>query len=70
MSSLYAMAIVHRRDIKSIRDLKKTDSPWLREMQKKIIQGLRTKYPEVDEDQLRVYVHCKFQNPSIPQSVH
>jgi len=57
MNSLYVMALVHRRGIRSIRDLTKKDAPWLRRMQGKIIQGLCEKYPELESDRLRLYVH-------------
>lgn len=60
MNSLYVMALVHQRGIRSIRDLKKKDAPWLRRMQGKIVQGLCEKYPELESDQLRLYVHCKY----------
>lgn len=59
MSSMYTMALVLRRDITSIRDLKKKDVPWLRKIQGKILHGLCERYPEIEEDQIRLYVHCK-----------
>lgn len=59
MASMYTMALVQRRDITSLRDLKKKDIPWLKRLQKQIIQGICTEYPEVEEDQIKLYIHCK-----------
>ena len=52
------MSIVHRKDITSIRDLKKKDVPWLREIAKKMTLAICTTYPELEEDQIKLYVHC------------
>ncbi|KAI5805131.1 HIT-like domain-containing protein [Geopyxis carbonaria] len=57
MASMYTMAIINRRDVTSIRDLKKKDVPWLRRMQKKILEGLCQKFPEIEEDQIKLYIH-------------
>jgi m7GpppX diphosphatase len=59
MNSLYTMALVRRRDITSIRDLKKKDAPWLRRLQQNILRGVCSKYPDIEEDQIKLYVHCK-----------
>ncbi|KAI5785555.1 HIT-like domain-containing protein [Peziza echinospora] len=57
MASLYMLAIVHRRDIASIRDLKKSDVPWLKRLSAKITSAICTAYPGVEGDQLKLYVH-------------
>ncbi|KAL7267988.1 hypothetical protein RUND412_009405 [Rhizina undulata] len=57
MASLYMLALVNRRDIMSLRDLKKKHVPWLRGLQKKIVDGICLQYPEVKEDQLKLYIH-------------
>lgn len=58
MSAMYTMAIVHRRDVASLRDLTKQDAAWLRRVQQKIVEGIYEKYPgEVEEDQIKCYVH-------------
>ncbi|KAI5849207.1 HIT-like domain-containing protein [Tricharina praecox] len=57
MSSLYTMALVLRRDITSVRDLKKKDVPWLRRLQKKILEGICDKYSGIEADQIRLYIH-------------
>ena len=58
MSSLYLLAILHRRDLSSIRDLNESHIQLLRNMQTKIIQETVAKWPEVAPDQLRLYFHC------------
>src|SRR5688572_574808 len=63
MASMYIMALVHRRDITSIRDLKKKDLPWLKHLTKRISEAICSKYPEVEEDQLKLYVHCNTPYP-------
>ena len=59
MSSLYAMAVVHRKDITSLRDLKKKHVPWLKDMHKKLLKGICDRYEDIESDQLKVYVHCE-----------
>lgn len=59
MASLYCLAVVHRRDVASVRDLKKKDIPWLKEMKKKLLAGTIAAYPHAEADKLRIYVHCK-----------
>jgi m7GpppX diphosphatase len=55
---MYTMALVHRRDITSIRDLKKKDVPWLKALRKRIPEAICKKYLEIEEDQIKLYVHC------------
>ncbi|RPA82600.1 scavenger mRNA decapping enzyme [Ascobolus immersus RN42] len=57
MGSLYCLAVVHRRDIASIRDLRKKDVGWLKEMKKKMLAGTCAAYPGMEEDKLRIYIH-------------
>ncbi|KAF8537557.1 HIT-like domain-containing protein [Trichophaea hybrida] len=57
MSSLYALALVRRRDITSVRDLTKKDVPWLRRIQKKITRGICDKYSGIEQDQIKLYIH-------------
>jgi m7GpppX diphosphatase len=59
MSSLYTMALVLRRDITSVRDLRKKDVPWLRRLQEKILGGICDKYSGIEADQIRLYIHCE-----------
>ena len=69
MASLYMLAIVHRRDLASIRDLKKSDVPWLKGLSAKITSAICAAYPGVEGDQLKLYVHCKYlQSAATPPS--
>ncbi|KAK9462927.1 HIT-like domain-containing protein [Lipomyces oligophaga] len=55
--SLYLVAIVHRRDIFSIRDLNKTHLNWLKEMRDQILTKVCESYPDLQPTQLRLYFH-------------
>lgn len=59
MSSLHLLALVERRDIWSLRDLKKSHIVWLKHMRAKLLQATVKLYPELEEDMLKLYVHCK-----------
>lgn len=59
MSSLHLLALVERRDIWSLRDLKKSHVVWLKHMREKVLKATVKLYPELDEDMLKLYVHCK-----------
>ena len=58
LTSLHLLAIVDRRDISSLRDLKKGHVIWLKHVREKIIEGTTKKYPEIEKDQIKLYVHC------------
>lgn len=58
MGSLHLLALVDRRDIWSLRDLKKQHLPWLRYLRKRLLEATVKMYPELEEDQLKLYVHC------------
>jgi m7GpppX diphosphatase len=57
LGSLHLLALVHRRDIWSLRDLKKKHVPWLRYLRKRVLEGTVKMYPGLEEDQLKLYVH-------------
>ena len=57
MSSLRLLALVVRRDIWSVRDLKKGDVKWLRQLRGTLAQKVTESYPEVESDMLKFYVH-------------
>jgi m7GpppX diphosphatase len=59
MGSLHLLGIVERRDIWSVRDLKKTNVEWLKHMRSKMIEATVGLYPDIERDQLKLYVHCK-----------
>ncbi|WEW57783.1 mRNA-decapping enzyme [Emydomyces testavorans] len=57
IGTLRLLALVERRDIWSLRDLKKSDIDWLKHMRQKILDAAVKVYPELDTDQLKLYVH-------------
>ncbi|KFY81787.1 hypothetical protein V500_11093 [Pseudogymnoascus sp. VKM F-4518 (FW-2643)] len=57
MESLHLLALVERRDIWSLRDLRKKHVVWLRDMRRKILAATVGTYTKLDEDQLKLYVH-------------
>lgn len=59
MASLHLLGLVERRDIWSVRDLKKTHVEWLNHMRDKMIQATINLYPDIERDQLKLYVHCR-----------
>jgi m7GpppX diphosphatase len=59
LTSLRVLCIVERRDIWSVRDLTKGHVQWLKHMREKLLDATVKLYPEVERDQLKLYVHCK-----------
>lgn len=59
LTSLHLLALVERRDIWSLRDLKKNHVPWLKHMREKILDATVGLYKDIEKDQLKLYVHCK-----------
>ncbi|KAK1783140.1 HIT-like domain-containing protein [Copromyces sp. CBS 386.78] len=57
LDALHLLGLVERRDIWSLRDLKKKHVPFLRHMKKKFIEATTKVYPSIEEDQLKLYVH-------------
>jgi m7GpppX diphosphatase len=60
MGSLHLLGLVERRDIWSVRDLKKGMVEWLRHMVGKMVDATVGLYEGVEKDELKLYVHCKF----------
>jgi m7GpppX diphosphatase len=62
MSGLHLLALVERRDIWSLRDLRKKHIVWLRHMRDKILKAAVGIYGDrgVEEDMLKLYVHCQY----------
>ena len=58
LSSLHLLALVERRDIWSLRDLKKGHVQWLKHMREKILDATTKLYSELESDQLKLYMHC------------
>ena len=57
MESLHLLGLVERRDIWSLRDLKKKHIPWLQHMREKFIEATTSTYKGLERDQLKLYVH-------------
>lgn len=57
LESLHLLGIVERRDIWSVRDLKKNMVPWISHMRQKMLGAAVKLYPQLDADQLKLYVH-------------
>lgn len=59
VTSLHLLALVERRDIWSLRDLRKSHVEWLKHMREKILDAIVKLYSDVERDMLKLYVHCK-----------
>ena len=57
IDALHLLAIVERRDLWSLRDLKKKHLPWLRHMRAKLIDATVNTYPQIEEYQLKLFCH-------------
>ncbi|KAK3678189.1 hypothetical protein LTR78_002285 [Recurvomyces mirabilis] len=57
MGGLHLLALVTRRDIWSVRDLKKKDATWLRKLRSVIAQQVSGMYEGVETDMLKFYIH-------------
>ncbi|KAK6381237.1 uncharacterized protein PV06_09186 [Exophiala oligosperma] len=60
VQGMHLLALVQRRDIWSLRDLKKKHIPWLRAVRNQVIKTATTKvFPagQVEPDELKCYVH-------------
>ncbi|EED21961.1 mRNA decapping hydrolase, putative [Talaromyces stipitatus ATCC 10500] len=58
ISSLHLLVLVERRDIWSLRDLKRRHIPWLKYLRQRLIDAtVKTYEGRIEEDQLKMYVH-------------
>lgn len=57
LDALHLLGLVERRDIWSLRDLRRKHIPWLRHMKTKFLEATTKVYPSIEEDQLKLYVH-------------
>lgn len=57
MEALHLLVLVERRDIWSVRDLTKRQVPWLKAMRAQVLVATTRLYPQVEPDQLKLYVH-------------
>ncbi|MCJ1301691.1 hypothetical protein MMC08_004492 [Hypocenomyce scalaris] len=58
ITSLHLLGIVERRDIWSVRDLKKKHVVWLKHMREQLLDATVKLYPGMEKDMLKLYVHC------------
>ncbi|CAO2654851.1 Nn.00g115840.m01.CDS01 [Neocucurbitaria sp. VM-36] len=57
IGGLHLLGIVERRDIWSVRDLNKSMVEWVKHMRTKMVEATAKLYPEIEQDQLKLYVH-------------
>ncbi len=59
MTSLRILGLVERRDLLSLRDLRKRDVPWLKKVYGEILGAVALKYADhgVESDTLKCYMH-------------
>lgn len=59
LEALHLLAVVERRDIWSLRDLRRRHLPWLRSMRAQLIEAAVSVYAAqgLEHDQLKLYVH-------------
>lgn len=57
LGSLHLLALVERRDIWSVRDLKKKDVLWLKDLRTTLAERAKIMYSDVETDMLKFYVH-------------
>ncbi|KAG5975457.1 hypothetical protein E4U55_007658 [Claviceps digitariae] len=57
LDALHLLALVERRDLWSLRDLRKKHIPWLQHMKSKVVSATVETYPSIEADQLKLYVH-------------
>ncbi len=57
IEALHLLGIVERRDLWSLRDLRKRHIPWLVHMKAKLIDATVRTYPQIEADQLKLFCH-------------
>lgn len=65
LTSLHLLALVERRDIWSLRDLKKGHVVWLKHMREKVLDATIKLYSDLEKDMLKLYIHCASINPTM-----
>lgn len=58
MDTLHLLALAERRDIWSLRDLRKRHVDWLKNMREQLLDATIKVYPKLEKDQLKMYIHC------------
>lgn len=57
IGGLHLLALVERRDLWSVRDLKKADVAWLRHLRSTLAKAVTKLYDGIEDDMLKFYVH-------------
>lgn len=57
LEALHLLALVERRDLWSLRDLRKRHVAWLERMRARLVAATVATYPSVEPDQLKLYLH-------------
>ncbi|PHH64808.1 hypothetical protein CDD81_3874 [Ophiocordyceps australis] len=57
LEALHLLALVERRDMWSLRNLKKKHIGWLEHMRTKLLAATVATYPSIQPDQLKLHVH-------------
>ncbi|ROT42157.1 scavenger mRNA decapping enzyme [Sodiomyces alkalinus F11] len=57
LDALHLLALVERRDLWSLRDLRRRHVPWLHHMRARLVGATVARYPSLEPDQLKLYVH-------------
>ncbi|KAG9258960.1 HIT-like domain-containing protein, partial [Emericellopsis atlantica] len=57
LDALHLLALVERRDLWSLRDLRKKHIAWLKKMKEHLLDAATETYPSIERDQIKLYVH-------------
>ncbi|KAF4587437.1 Scavenger mRNA decapping enzyme [Ophiocordyceps camponoti-floridani] len=57
VEALHLLALVERRDLWSLRDLRKGHVAWLEDMRASLVAATVSKYPALEAHQLKLYLH-------------
>jgi len=58
VESMHLLGLVQRRDIYSLRDLRKSHVPWLKELRSSVVKAATSVFPgQIEEDEVKCYVH-------------
>jgi m7GpppX diphosphatase len=57
LDALHLLALVERRDLWSLRDLRKKHVGWLKKMKEHLLDATTETYPSIERDQIKLYVH-------------
>lgn len=58
LTSLHLLGIVERRDLWSVRDLRREHVDWLRHVRGRLVEAVVRMWEGIERDQLKLYVHC------------